>query len=449
LTLEADFMMNVALAKTDPGRAQSDAFTVARDRLPGGKKVGELRRQAFESYQRIGLPHRRIEDWKYTDLRVLMREVLPLAPEPDAAALTRAAAALKLHAIKGVRRLVLVDGVFAPNLSDTADLEAGLRIHTLRETLEGAETALQAELFTPDNADPMVALTGAMMTDGVVIEVAGGAALSRPLHVVHVASGARPAAMFTRSLLKLGSGASATVVESYIAGEGAKTYQVHDSLIVSIGDGARLDHVRLIEDDREAFNISSASVTLGAKAHFNTFGLTTGPNVSRYQAVIAFAGEGSHVHTNGVNLLNGRQHADSTLFLDHAVPNCESREIFRAVVDDRGHSVFQGRIIVRPDAQKTDAKMMTRALLLSDEAEADNKPELEIFADDVTCGHGATTGALDESLLFYLRARGLSEKEAQALLIQAFVGEAIESIANDALRELAISAARRWLDARG
>ena len=139
------------------------------------------------------------------------------------------------------------------------------------------------------------------------------------------------------------------------------------------------------------------------------------------------------VETNGVNLLNGRQHADTTLFMDHAVPNCASREVFRAVVDDRGHSVFQGRIIVRPHAQKTDAKMMTRALLLSDEAEADNKPELEIFADDVTCGHGATTGALDESLLFYLRARGLSEKEAQALLIQAFVGEAIESIVNDDL----------------
>jgi len=154
------------------------------------------------------------------------------------------------------------------------------------------------------------------------------------------------------------------------------------------------------------------------------------------------------VNVNGVNLVRGRQHADTTLFLDHAVPHCRSREVFRAVVDDRAHSVFQGRIIVQPDAQKTDAKMMTRALLLSDEAEADNKPELEIFADDVTCGHGATAGALDESLLFYLRARGLSEKEAQALLIQAFVGEAIESIASDALRELAITAAQRWLEAR-
>src|SRR6266478_2264262 len=440
--------MNVVLAKTEKGHALSDIFAIAQDRLPGAGKVADHRRQAFEAYERVGLPHRRIEDWKYTDLRMLMREVLPLAPELDAAALKRGAAALKLHAIRTMRRLVLVDGVFAPTLSDTASLEPGLGIRTLREVLEAGEAALSAQLFGSDNSDAMVALNSAMMTDGLVIEVADGAALTQPLHIVHIASGAEPAAMFTRSLLRIGKAASATVVESYIAADGAKAYQVHDSLVVSIGDGARLDHVRLIEDGREAFNISSAVVTLGANAHFNTFGMTSGSNVSRYQPVIAFAGEGSRVEANGVNLLNGRQHADNTLLLDHAVPNCASREIFRAVIDDRGHSVFQGRIIVRPHAQKTDAKMMTRALLLSDEAEADNKPELEIFADDVTCGHGATAGALDESLLFYLRARGLSEKEAQALLIQAFVGEAIESIANDALRELAIAAAQRWLAAR-
>ena len=440
--------MNVVMAKTETGRALGDIFAMARSRLPVAGKLDDTRQQAFAAYERTGLPHRRIEDWKYTDLRVLMRDVLPPAAAPDAAALKRAAAALKPHAIAGVRRLVLVDGVFAPDLSETGDLEKGLGVRTLREVLDAGDAALQAHLLAPDISDPMVELNSALMTDGLVIEIADGAVLTRPIHIVHIASGAAPAAMFTRSLLKLGKAAAATLVESYIAGEGVKTYQVHDSLVVAIGDGARLDHVRLIEDGREAFNISSAVVTLGAHSHFNTFGMTSGSGVSRYQAVIAFAGEGSKVETNGVNLLNGRQHADTTLFLDHAVPNCSSREIFRAVVDDRGHSVFQGRIIVRPKAQKTDAKMMTRALLLSDEAEADNKPELEIFADDVTCGHGATTGALDESLLFYLRARGLSEKEAQALLIQAFVGEAIESIANDALRELAISAAQRWLAGR-
>jgi Fe-S cluster assembly protein SufD len=442
--------MNLVLAKTDTGRALSDVYAVVRDHLPGAGKVADARQRAFETYERVGLPHRRIEDWKYTDLRVLMREVLPLAPAPDAAALTRADAALKLHAIEGARRLVLVDGLFAPKLSAIADLEKGLAIRSLREVLESSDAALQAQLLAPDSAsNSMVALNSAMMTDGFVIEVADGAVLTQPLHVIHIASGAQPSAMFTRSLLKIGKAAGATLVESYIAADGAKAYQVHDSLVVSIGDDARLDHVRLIEDGREALNISSAVVTLAARAHFNSFGMTSGSSVSRYQPVIAFAGEGSRVDANGVNLLNGRQHADTTLLLDHAVPNCASREIFRSVVDDRGHSVFQGRIIVRPDAQKTDAKMMTRALLLSDEAEADNKPELEIFADDVTCGHGATAGALDDSLLFYLRARGLSEKEAQALLIQAFVGEAIETIANDALRELAISAAERWLAARG
>ena len=439
--------MNVVVAKTETGRALSDSFAVARDRLPGAGKVVDFRRQALEAYERAGLPHRRIEDWKYTDLRALMREVLPLAPAPDAAALSRAEAALKPHGIKSVRKLVLVDGVFAPAMSDISGLEKGLSIRSLREVLDAGDSTLSAQLLTSDNSNPMVALNSAMATDGLVIEVADGTVLTQPLHIVHIASGL-PAAIYTRSLLRLGKDAGATLVESYIAAEGAKAYQTHDGLIVSIGDKSRLDQVRLVEDGRDAFNISSAVVTLGAHAHFNTFGMTSGAYVSRYQAIIAFAGEGSKVETNGVNLLNGRQHADTTLVMDHAVPNGASREVFRAVVDDRAHSVFQGRIIVRPLAQKTDAKMMTRALLLSDEAEADNKPELEIFADDVTCGHGATTGALDDSLLFYLRARGLPEKEAEALLIQAFVGEAIESIVNDDLRELAISAAQRWLGAR-
>ena len=163
--------MNVALAKTETGRALSDIFTIARDRLPGADGVAGIRQRAFEAYERIGLPHRRIEDWKYTDLRVLMREILPPAAAPDEAALNRAAAALKLHAIAGVRRLVLVDGMFAPTLSETASLEKGLGIRTLREVLEAGDAGLQAQLFAPDNADAMVALNSAMMTDGVVIDI--------------------------------------------------------------------------------------------------------------------------------------------------------------------------------------------------------------------------------------------------------------------------------------
>ncbi len=439
--------MNVAVAKTNNAQALGDIFAVARDRLPGKGAVADARQKAFDIFQRTGLPHRRMEDWKYTDLRASMREIAPLAAAPDQAALTCAGDALESLAVEGARRLVLVDGVFAPQLSNIAKLEKGLTIRALRDVLESSDKAIIADVMTT-SVDPMIALNTAMMTGGVVVEIADGIALAQPLHIVHVAT-AKGTASFTRSMLVLGEKASATLIERFVAAEGVDEYQVHNATVVTVGNHARLDHVRLMEDERDAFNISTAFVKVGSHAHFNTFNMTTGGAVSRYQGFITCAGEHSHIATNGVNLLNGTQHADTTLFLDHAAPNCASREVFRAVLDERGHSVFQGRIIVQPKAQKTDAKMMTRALLLSDEAEADNKPELEIFADDVTCGHGATTGALDESLLFYLRARGLSEKEAQALLIIAFVGEAIESIVNDDLREAAMATAERWLAARG
>ena len=441
--------MNIALAKTDTGRAvEENVFTAARDRLPGTGKVADVRQQALDVFERAGLPHRRLEDWKYTDLRALMREVLPLAGAPDAAALARAKKAL-VSLKTDACRLVLVDGVLAPSLSNLGALEAGVRVQALRGILEDSGNEARADLLDNGAASgPMIALNAAMATDGVVIAVADGTTLAKPLHIVHVATRSSAAA-YTRSFLRLGKAAHVTLLESFVAADGAAAYQTNDTVTVWLDRDTELQHVRLMADAADAVNISTAIFTVGAKARLNSFNQTSGGVLSRYQGYVTFAGEGAEVNANGVNLLNGRQHADTTLFLDHAVPNCASREIFRSVVDDRAHSVFQGRIIVRPDAQKTDAKMMTRALLLSDEAEADNKPELEIFADDVTCGHGATTGALDQSLLFYLRARGLSEKEAQALLIQAFVGEAIESIASDSLRELAILTARRWLAARG
>jgi Fe-S cluster assembly protein SufD len=433
--------MNVALSKTETGRAVTSVFEVARERLPGSGKVADTRGRAFDAFERAGLPNRRIEEWKYTDLRALLREVLPLAPAPDAGAIKRARAALKRDGVKGASKLVLVDGVFVPELSDAA--EAGITLKTLREALEGGDS----NLLTTETTDAMIALNAAMATDGVIISVADGADLTRSLHIIHVATTSKASA-FTRSHVAIGNGARVTLIESFAAADGAKAYQAHDALVLSVGDGVDLSHVRLVADSTEAANIASGIFTVGAKTKYNLFNMTSGGAVTRFSGFVALKGEGSELNVNGVNLLKGAQHGDTTLVVDHAVPGCTSREIFRAVVDDRAHSVFQGRIIVRPDAQKTDGKMMTRALLLSDEAEADNKPELEIFADDVTCGHGATAGALDESLLFYLRARGLAEKEAQALLIQAFVGEAIEGIANDDLREAAMMAAQRWLEAR-
>lgn len=439
--------MDVAVKPTTE-RAAEDMFAAARGRLPGSGPVSAVRQTALDDFARRGLPYRRIEEWKYTDLRTLLREIAPLAAAPDQAAMARAAKALAAHGAGEAHKLVLVDGVFAPQLSDQAP-EAGVEVRVLRDILESNDVAARGDLLiTTAASDAMVSLNTAMATDGVVINVAENVTLTKPLHIVHITTQSKTAA-FTRSLLQLAKGAHATLVESFIAADGAASYQAHDSVVLRVGDDAELQHVRLVEDAKDAANISTAIVTLGARTKFNSFNLTGGAAVSRYQGFIKFIGEGTHADVNGVNLLNGRQHGDTTLVLDHTVPNCTSNEVFRAVVDDQGHSVFQGRINVFPDAQKTDARMMTRALLLSDGAEADNKPELEIFADDVSCGHGATIGALDDSLLFYLRARGLSEKEAQALLIQAFVGEAIESISDDGLRDIAIGAAERWLAARG
>jgi Fe-S cluster assembly protein SufD len=439
--------MNVALIKPTTDRA-SDVFADARDRLPGGGPVSELRETAYADFATRGLPHRRIEEWKYTDLRMLLREVAPLAADPNAAARKRAANAVAALEVTDACKLVLVDGRFVPELSDLDTAGKGVDVRLLRDVLESADNALRADLLrTNATSDVMVSLNAAMAADGVVISVGDDVALARPLHIVHIATQSSVSA-FTRSLLRIGNRARVTLVESFVAASGAQGYQAHDAVVLWAGEGADVQHVRLVEDAHDATNISTAIVTLGAQTAFNSFSLTTGSVLSRYQAFVRFGGENATASINGVNLLKNRQHGDATLVLDHMVPHCVSREVFRAVVDDRAHSVFQGRINVHPDAQKTDAKMMTRALLLSDEAEADNKPELEIFADDVTCGHGATTGALDDSLLFYLRARGLPEKEAQSLLIQAFVGEAMESIADESLRDVAVAAAERWLAAR-
>jgi Fe-S cluster assembly protein SufD len=438
--------MNVAVAKTGGGRAVSDLFAGAQGRLPGSPSVTAVRREAFETYERLGLPHRRIEEWKYTDLRARVGKVLPLAAAPDAAALKLAADAVKANAFAGARKLVLVDGVFAAGLSDVAALgEIGVR--TLSDVLASEAVPAAGDLLRTVTTDAMISLNAALATDGIVLSIADGVEVSAPIQIIHVATAASASAV-TRSHVKIGHRARATIVETFVAAERAGGYQVNDAVVLWIGDEADVAHVRLMDDAADAVNVTSQFITVGARTKLGVFNMTTGAALSRLQSWITLAGEGSELSVNGVNLLKQAEHGDTTLVVDHAVPNCASREIFRAVLDDRAHSVFQGRIIVRPDAQKTDGKMMTRALLLSDEAEADNKPELEIFADDVSCGHGATAGALDESLLFYLKARGLPEKQAQALLIQAFVGEAIEQIADEALREHVIGLAERWLERR-
>ncbi len=441
--------MNVEVRpiKTAAETALAASFAMAKRALPGAAAVAALREEAFRRFETEGLPHRRVEEWKYTDLRALMRDAKPLAGVPDAAAKARAggAGAMLIEA----RRIVFVDGAFVPELSDLAELDAGLTVRSMAEMLAAGDPQLVAHLgkVVPTD-DVAVALNTAFMGDGVVIHVAADAALARPIHLVFVNAGGEPAAVFVRSLVVIEKGARAMLVESHVGSAGCE-HQVNTVLELEAGDGAHVDHVKITGEGAGALHVSTLMAAIGAHARFNEFLFTTGATVARNQMFVRFSGEGTIAGIRGATLLRGRQHADTTLVADHAVADCTSREVFKSVLDEEGRSVFQGKIIVRPRAQKTDAKMATHALLLSDTAEADNKPELEIFADDVQCGHGATSGDLDEDLLFYLRARGIPAKEAEALLIQAFVGEAVEGIEHAGLRDALMDQVVAWLEARG
>jgi len=437
----------VATIKTAAETGLAQAFSQARGRLPGDVAIAARRDAAFDLFAKQGLPHRRIEDWKYTDLRALMREAKPLAAPPDAAAKARVKDAGGLLSDIEARRLVFVDGVFVPELSDLRNLEPGLAIGSLAQALSDGDPILAAHLgrLAPAN-DIAVALNTAFMGDGAVIRIASGATIEHPLHLLFVVSD-KPAATFVRSLVVIEQGARAMLMESH-EGPAGSDYQVNAALELFAGDRAHVDHVKIIGEGADALHVSTLAAAIGAHARFNSFTFTAGGAVVRNQLFLKFDGEGTVAGIRGATLLKGSQHADTTLIADHIARDCQSRDVFKTVLDDEGHGVFQGRIIVRPHAQKTDAKMMTQALLLSERAEADNKPELEIFADDVQCGHGATAGALDDDLKFYLMARGIPPAEAEALLIQAFLGEAIEGIEHAGLREALMESIAKWLRER-
>lgn len=435
--------------KTSAELALGATFAAAKPILPGDGKVVAWREAAFERFAATGLPHRRVEAWKYTDLRALLREVKPLASPPDAATKMRAADARLILGDVKCRRLMLVDGTFAPDLSDLAKPEPGLTVRSMAEALACEDPLVVAHLskLMPVR-DVAVEVNTALMGDGVVIRVAAGTTLDRPLHLVYAAVAERPSAMFMRSLVIVEKGACVQLLESH-EGTAVGDYQVNIALELVVGDDARVEHVKVTNEGPAALHIASLIASIGARAEFRDFTLTTGGSIVRNQQFLHFAGEGATADIRGATLLTRRQHADTTFIADHTAGDCRTRQLFKSVLDGEARGVFQGKIIVRPNAQKTDAKMRSQALLLSTGAEANSKPELEIFADDVQCGHGATAGALDDELRFYLMARGIPEKEAEGLLVRAFVGETLDVVAHEDLKNALLDAAATWLQARG
>ena len=428
-----------------------DLFASAGKALPGAGNpfVAGLRTKAIETYARLGLPHRRIEAWKYTDLRARLVDVLPLL-KADGVGIAEAEFERAIGptlANLSAYRLVVVEGDLRTDLSDIAGLKAaGVEAVSLGQALEKPPAWLKTALaqVNPRDEDPVIALNTALMTGGAALRIGDGVLLDKPIHLIQLDGKGEPASTVTRNIILAESGSAGTVLESF-GNLGIRGLQRNAVTEIRVGDKAALKHIKLQREGEDALHLSTWLLELAAEARYHAFQFSTGAALARNQIYARFAGEHAALDISGASLLRDRQHCDTTLLVEHRVPHCTSRELFKAVLDDEARGVFQGKIIVSPGAQKTDGKQMSGALLLSESAEFDAKPELEIFADDVVCGHGATSGELDDDLLFYLEARGIPEAQARALLIRAFVGEALEKIEDETIREALARASAEWL----
>ena len=420
--------MSVTLMKTPAETAFADAFKAQGP-------LADVRKSAFEQFAGTGLPHRRMEDWKWTDLRQIISKALPPAAgsKADATSIDKLVAATPFADVAKAR-LVFVDGQY-----DAARSKLPVGDVSFASLAEAG-----SEHLASGSTDPIAALNLAFMSDGAVLSFKAGSNVDAPIELLFVTTGAEAATYTTRNLIVVEEGASATVIETHIGGAGE--YLSNAVTQIHVGDNARLDRVKVQEEGLGGIHLSNAEVHLGKTAHFKDFTLTMGGRATRQQGFITFEGEGSESHVSGAYLLTGKQHCDTRLVIDHAVPKCVSRELFKCVMDGAARGIFQGKAIVRRDAQKTDGNQSSHALLLSDEAEFDAKPELEIYADDVVCGHGATSGDLEEDHLFYLKARGIPEQTAKSMLIAAFAAEAFDDVESDAIREVLTGLADGWLD---
>jgi Fe-S cluster assembly protein SufD len=426
-----------------PAKPEARPYLDAFDRRPGEPEwLASLRERSLARFAETGFPSRRSEAWRYIDLRPLTDgPMLPAAVNRGASA--RVTTQLSEIGLSGIAaRLVLVDGRFDAALSATAGLPDGLRLYPMAEAIAARPDLVRGLLEA--GGQPFSALNAAFFADGFVLEAAPHLRCERPIEVVHLASGDRPGSLHTRSLVVLGDASRVSLVESFA---GAGDYWRNDVAALQIGAGAELTHVRLVAEAEAAVHLGEVSVGLAGSAHLDAFVLLLGGRTVRYEATITGEGDGARCDINGAFIVCDRQEANVVTTIDHKAPGGQSRELIKGVAAGRGHGAFQGRIIVRPGAQKTDAHQLSRNLIVDRRAAIDAKPELEIDADDVKCSHGAAIGDLDENALFYLRARGIPEREARRILIDAFVRDAVALIAAPAVREhLLVQVGRRLTD---
>jgi Fe-S cluster assembly protein SufD len=409
-------------------RPYLDAFDRAigqRSAIEPGWLAGS-RRRGIARFAELGFPSRKSESWRYLDLQKLARDpLLPTDPMPGAKLdWAREHLTGLLLPGKGLR-LVIVDGLAVPELS-MLDVPKGVWFGPTYQTIADREDLFREAVgeIAGDAAHPFAALNAAFFGDGYILDIAPGIVLDEPIEVVHLCSG-NAGSFHTRSLIRLGQASCASLLEVF-TGEGR--YWRNDVVTARLADGAELARTAIVEEGAEAVHLAQLDATLGRDAGFTGFALLLGGRTVRHEANVAIAGENARCRLDGAFVVAGSDELNIVTAVDHRVPGGETRELIKGVAAGRGHGAFQGRIIVREDARQTDAQQTSRNLLIGQRAAIDTKPELEIYADDVKCSHGASVGDLDEAALFYLRARGIPDEEARHMLIDGFLREVVETV---------------------
>ncbi len=390
------------------------------------------RRAAIEHFGALGFPTTKNEDWHFTSAAAITEREFTFV-----AARTGDVSKSDLEPFgfggDGWHNVVFVNGRYAPHLSDLSRLDAGVKVLPLPDA-PAELTRKIGTIVTDSDQHAFTALNTAFMPDGIVVHVPADVVLRKPVHVLFVSdANAAKTVMFPRNLIVLDRNARATVIESYVA-IGDAAYFTNAVTEVSVADGATLEHYKIQREGRRAFHVGTIEATQGRDSHYISFSFATGASLSRTNIYTKLAGAGCGSTLNGLYMLDSEQHCDHQTRIEHVAPNCFSREVYKGVLDGRSHGVFNGKVYVHPEAQKTDGKQTNNTLLLSKEAQVDTKPQLEIFADDVKCTHGATVGKLDEMALFYMKSRGMDAETARRLLIYAFAADVLETIEQPQVR---------------
>jgi len=391
----------------------------------------QAREAAMERFARLGFPGLRDEDWKYTSVAAIERQHFAVAPALPS---SLAAGQAEGFVLPGTHLLVFVDGGFEPRLSRLGALPDGVTVGSLAEALRREPGELEGRLGgVQENGTVFAALNQAFACDGAYIQVLPGRKIQAPIQLLFLASRA-DLLIQPRNLILAEEGSSVCIIEQHGAvGEG--TYFTNAVTGIVVGQGATVEHHKLQQEGGQAFHIASITAEQGRDSRLVSTSFALGATLARVDIAVGLAGEGAACNLDGLYIAGGRQHLDHHTRIDHLKPRCSSREIYKGVLAGASRAVFNGKVIVHPDAQQSDAFQSNHNLLLSENAEVDTKPQLEIFADDVKCGHGATVGQLDPEQLFYLRSRGVDEGLARTLLTAAFAREVVDRVGFGALQE--------------